>query len=157
MVLSLGKKQIVKCLLHIQRQFNNCEPYHVLNMLYITDYCVWVQTLSEKTFTSLSQYVSNVRLSKADLRLNLLEVERSHTVDSCSNDSSLYDISSSSDDCSDSDSNETAGKAKSMSGDDEEKHMLCHGLNRAGVNLDGNDEQLKEIIQLEGNLSKMKM
>ncbi|XP_067935579.1 protein SHQ1 homolog [Watersipora subatra] len=79
--LCLGRKHVVKCLLSIHRLFNNNEPYHVLNDLYITDYCTWIQTVSNDTLMSLSNQIRCCHLSKDDLGLDLLAVEESSSDD----------------------------------------------------------------------------
>ena len=41
--MSTGRRKLLQCLLSIHSTLNSSEPYYVLNNLYITDYCVWIQ------------------------------------------------------------------------------------------------------------------
>ena len=34
---------VLKCLLEILILFNESEPHYLLNELYVTDYCIWIQ------------------------------------------------------------------------------------------------------------------
>ncbi|XP_053155488.1 protein SHQ1 homolog isoform X2 [Hemicordylus capensis] len=43
MILQLGKTAILKCLLDIHKIFRENDPAYILNDLYITDYCIWIQ------------------------------------------------------------------------------------------------------------------
>lgn len=38
-----GKSAVLKCLLDIHRVFQESDPAYILNDLYISDYCVWIQ------------------------------------------------------------------------------------------------------------------
>lgn len=38
-----GKACVLKCLLDIHKVFRENDPAYILNDLYITDYCVWIQ------------------------------------------------------------------------------------------------------------------
>ena len=40
---SVGRQKLLQCLLSIHQTLSTSEPYYILNNLYITDYCVWVQ------------------------------------------------------------------------------------------------------------------
>ncbi|MGH0152729.1 UNVERIFIED_CONTAM: hypothetical protein FKN15_023213 [Acipenser sinensis] len=42
-ILQLGKACVLKCLLAIHRIFRENDPAYILNDLYISDYCVWIQ------------------------------------------------------------------------------------------------------------------
>ncbi|XP_042307638.1 protein SHQ1 homolog isoform X4 [Sceloporus undulatus] len=43
MILQLGKSAVLKCLLDIHKIFRENDPAYILNDLYITDYCIWIQ------------------------------------------------------------------------------------------------------------------
>jgi len=49
-LLGLGRKFIVKALLEIKVLFERSEPRNLLNVLYIDDFIVWVQQLTEGIF-----------------------------------------------------------------------------------------------------------
>lgn len=38
-----GKACVLKCLLNIHKVFRENDPAYILNDLYITDYCIWIQ------------------------------------------------------------------------------------------------------------------
>ncbi|KAL1117084.1 hypothetical protein AAG570_004412 [Ranatra chinensis] len=59
-LLSLGRRQLIKCLLEIHSLFNASHPRYMLNRLYITDYCIWLQKCSEKTIQRLADLFSKV-------------------------------------------------------------------------------------------------
>lgn len=40
-----GKSAALKCLLDIHKMFRENDPAYVLNDLYITDYCIWIQKI----------------------------------------------------------------------------------------------------------------
>lgn len=40
---SIGRRKLLQCVLDIREILNACEPYYVLNNLYITDYIIWLQ------------------------------------------------------------------------------------------------------------------
>lgn len=74
-VLSLGRKKVLKCLFEIRRIFNSSEPRYLLNQLYINDYCVWLQKVKENKFISLGDSLRKVRVLKADVGLDLDDLE----------------------------------------------------------------------------------
>ncbi|XP_034255496.1 protein SHQ1 homolog [Thrips palmi] len=74
-ILTLGKKQILKSLLELHALFSNSEPRYILNQLYIRDYCIWIQHVSDSFLKSLLVAINKVELSKADVALDLEELE----------------------------------------------------------------------------------
>lgn len=42
-ILQLGKSAVLKCLLDVHKIFQESDPAYILNDLYISDYCVWIQ------------------------------------------------------------------------------------------------------------------
>lgn len=52
------------------------EPRYHLNNLYIEDFCIWVQQLKDEDFFSLSKEISEIAVNKADLKLELEEIEK---------------------------------------------------------------------------------
>ncbi|KAL1456772.1 hypothetical protein WDU94_001475 [Cyamophila willieti] len=136
-ILSQGKRSILKCLLSIHSMFNASEPRYLLNQLYIVDYCIWIQQISDKRIKNLADALNEVSISKSDLGFDLEELETAaHIVQEeemeralcnhvstlvlCSNseqsDSSSSCSSSSSDESSDSDD-----ESDSLSSSDEDK------------------------------------
>ncbi|MEQ2178795.1 hypothetical protein GOODEAATRI_017834, partial [Goodea atripinnis] len=43
------KACILKCLLDIHKVFRENDPAYILNDLYITDYCIWIQRVKMRT------------------------------------------------------------------------------------------------------------
>ncbi|XP_076039747.1 protein SHQ1 homolog [Oratosquilla oratoria] len=74
-ILSLGRNQVLKCLLEIQKIFSGSEVYYLLNQLYITDYCIWIQRVKNNKLTALADSVRKVKLSKNRVGLELEELE----------------------------------------------------------------------------------
>lgn len=63
-ILSIGRKLILKCLLQIRATFNKGDCRYLLNDLYITDYCVWIQYSKEKRLKEISDILKNIKISK---------------------------------------------------------------------------------------------
>ena len=50
----VGRRKLLQCLLDVRRILNSSEPYYVMNNLYITDYCVWIQRASSRQIQNLA-------------------------------------------------------------------------------------------------------
>lgn len=74
-ILQLGKSAVLKCLLDIHKIFQESEPAYILNDLYISDYCVWIQKAKSKKLAALAEALKEVSLTKAQLGLELEELE----------------------------------------------------------------------------------
>ncbi|XP_042679663.1 protein SHQ1 homolog isoform X3 [Centrocercus urophasianus] len=46
MILQLGRAAVLKCLLDVHRIFRESDPAYILNDLFITDYCIWIQRVN---------------------------------------------------------------------------------------------------------------
>ncbi|XP_060565099.1 protein SHQ1 homolog [Ruditapes philippinarum] len=75
-ILQLGRRSVLKVLLEIRGILMDQDCRYVLNDLYITDYCVWIQSASEKKLQSLSEALSKLKISKDDIGFNLPELEK---------------------------------------------------------------------------------
>uniref|UniRef100_UPI003590117F protein SHQ1 homolog n=1 Tax=Myxine glutinosa TaxID=7769 RepID=UPI003590117F len=126
-ILKLGRRASLKALLAVHRLFRQNDPAYILNDLYLTEYCVWIQHLSSKRLKSFGEAVSSEQLCKEELGFDLelleaaglatlheqeqglsneaarLQTSQSGTPPSDS-DESDSDESTSSDECSDSES-----------------------------------------------------
>lgn len=73
----LGRKYVIKCLLEIHEMFSFSEPRYILNELFITDYCVWMQTekCASSKLVPLANALEKVLLTKGDIGFNLVDVE----------------------------------------------------------------------------------
>ncbi|XP_077582025.1 protein SHQ1 homolog [Stigmatopora nigra] len=75
-VLQAGRACVLKCLLDIHKVFRLNDPAYILNDLYITDYCIWIQKIKSKKLSALSAALQNVSIQKKDLDLELEELEK---------------------------------------------------------------------------------
>ena len=140
-VLTLGRKQVLKCLLYVQKQFNNTESYHIHNSLYITDYCVWIQTVPESALQSLSNKIKHCQLNKQDLHLGICELEQKFLDDSESEEeSSSSDVTS-----SDVDSDDSEDETVESRVDGQSPRSLLDTVNQKLSSLDINTECSKTI------------
>ncbi|XP_042912414.1 protein SHQ1 homolog [Parasteatoda tepidariorum] len=76
-ILLLGRKYVIKCLLEIHQLFNLSEPRYILNDLFITDFCIWMQSkkCSTRKLEPLANNLGKVLLTKGDIGLNLVDIE----------------------------------------------------------------------------------
>ncbi|XP_061641105.1 protein SHQ1 homolog isoform X3 [Phyllopteryx taeniolatus] len=119
-----GRACILKCLLDIHKVFRQNDPAYILNDLYITDYCIWIQRLKSKKLSALAAALQKVSLQKKDLDLDIEELEEAATMvveeeDGASKSASEYHTSSHSGDSSSSeedDESEVEGQAHAESG-----------------------------------------
>ncbi|XP_053493004.1 protein SHQ1 homolog isoform X1 [Ictalurus furcatus] len=70
-----GKAFVLKCLLAVHKIFRYNEPAYILNDLYITDYCIWIQRVKSKHMVALAEALSKAELNKNDLDLELQILE----------------------------------------------------------------------------------
>ncbi|KAL1438794.1 hypothetical protein MTO96_047722 [Rhipicephalus appendiculatus] len=91
-ILQLGPRYVLRCLLEIHGIFSRHDSRYVLNDLYITDYAVWIQSVSPrrlhkdsmdkpKLFSAACYNYNNpgpnpVKVRKADLDLDIPELEQ---------------------------------------------------------------------------------
>ncbi|XP_058635358.1 protein SHQ1 homolog isoform X2 [Onychostoma macrolepis] len=71
-----GKACVLKCLLAIHRIFRENDPAYILNDLYITDYCIWIQRVKSKHVLALAESLHNAKLQKNHLELELEILEQ---------------------------------------------------------------------------------
>jgi len=74
-ILQLGKSAVLKCLLDVHKIFQENDPAYILNDLYISDYCVWIQKAKSKKLAALAEALKEVSLTKAQLGLDLETLE----------------------------------------------------------------------------------
>ncbi|XP_060487544.1 protein SHQ1 homolog isoform X1 [Panthera onca] len=74
-ILQLGKSAVLKCLLDVHKIFQENDPAYILNDLYISDYCVWIQKAKSNKLAALAETLKEVSLTKAQLGLELEELE----------------------------------------------------------------------------------
>ncbi|XP_066521527.1 protein SHQ1 homolog [Hoplias malabaricus] len=74
-IFQCGKACVLKCLLAIHKIFRENEPAYILNDLYITDYCIWIQRVKSKHILALADPLRNTKLQKDNLDLELAILE----------------------------------------------------------------------------------
>ncbi|CAK1541084.1 unnamed protein product [Leptosia nina] len=75
-LLRKGKKVIIKSMINIHRMFNTSnDARYILNQLYISDYLIFLQKCRSEEFTELCNNLANIEITKADLSLDLEELE----------------------------------------------------------------------------------
>ncbi|XP_043831077.1 protein SHQ1 homolog [Dromiciops gliroides] len=74
-ILQLGRSAILKCLLDIHKIFQENDPAYILNDLYISDYCVWIQKVKSRKLASLGETLQRTYLTKGQLGLEIEELE----------------------------------------------------------------------------------
>jgi protein SHQ1 len=82
-ILFLGKRCLLKCFLRLYHLFEHTEQYYILNKLYISDYCVWLQRVDEHSLESFAKEFNEAKRSfeasdgngKSLIGFNLLELE----------------------------------------------------------------------------------
>ncbi|XP_040015542.1 protein SHQ1 homolog isoform X2 [Xiphias gladius] len=75
-----GKACVLKCLLDIHKVFRENDPAYILNDLYVTDYCIWIQKVRSKKLTAFAALLQKASLQKKDLELELEELEEAATL-----------------------------------------------------------------------------
>eukprot|EP01132_Coremiostelium_polycephalum_P007894 gene7894-9713_t len=75
-IFSLGKRGILKALLHIKRILEGHEFKYYLNRLYIDDYCCWLQHASKKKLKSLRNKLLEFQIKKDQMDWPLEEYEK---------------------------------------------------------------------------------
>ncbi|XP_040015547.1 protein SHQ1 homolog isoform X5 [Xiphias gladius] len=76
----VGKACVLKCLLDIHKVFRENDPAYILNDLYVTDYCIWIQKVRSKKLTAFAALLQKASLQKKDLELELEELEEAATL-----------------------------------------------------------------------------
>ncbi|XP_068762839.1 protein SHQ1 homolog isoform X3 [Struthio camelus] len=74
-ILQLGKGAVLKCLLEIHKIFRENDPSYILNDLFITDYCIWIQKIKSKKLAVLAESLKKATLTKSHTGLELEELE----------------------------------------------------------------------------------
>ncbi|XP_010138508.1 PREDICTED: protein SHQ1 homolog, partial [Buceros rhinoceros silvestris] len=69
------KAAVLKCLLDIHKIFMENDPAYILNDLFITDYCIWIQKTKSKKLAALSESLQKTTLIKSHVGFELEELE----------------------------------------------------------------------------------
>lgn len=75
-IFALGRRGLLKCLLTIRKLCSGVqENRYILNDLYLTSYCVWIQTVSEAAVEEVRRQIGDLTVEKVDLNLDLEATE----------------------------------------------------------------------------------
>jgi protein SHQ1 len=76
-LLAAGKAPIIQALLGLNLALGEAPGYYIFSQLYVSDYCVWLQTVPAPHLASLAGVLARAveRLGKEDLGLELVELE----------------------------------------------------------------------------------
>ncbi|XP_051836821.1 protein SHQ1 homolog [Antechinus flavipes] len=74
-ILQLGRSAVLKCLLDIHKIFQENDPAYILNDLYISDYCIWIQKVKFQKLASLAETLQRTYITKGQLGLEIDELE----------------------------------------------------------------------------------
>lgn len=76
-IFRMGKVYVIKCLLDVHSILNESgDSRYIFNDLYITDYCIWLQSVKSKTLESLVSALEKVKLRKKDVELDIGVLEK---------------------------------------------------------------------------------
>lgn len=75
-IFALGRMSLLKCLLEVHQCMNKGDMHYILNDLYVTDYCLWLQSCSDKIISSLAEALSKELVDKNELGFDLMELEQ---------------------------------------------------------------------------------
>ncbi|KAF9189489.1 hypothetical protein BGZ51_009525 [Haplosporangium sp. Z 767] len=147
----LGRRGILRALLAIKEVLDHDDVYYIYSKMFIEDYCVWIQSASEKVIRTLAHELHHFQLEKSELDWHLEELEalakeapemeeeeeeESESEDDDSSDSD--DTSSDEDDSSDDDDDESEDEDK-----DENKAEDGKDTNKK------NDQEVEESIFMQ--------
>jgi protein SHQ1 len=76
-ILKLGRRAILRVFLHIKRMLQRHDQMFLMDRIYITDYCIWIQNgASDKRITSLASLVHHSPLRRELSLWPLLDLEK---------------------------------------------------------------------------------
>ncbi|KAF9285378.1 hypothetical protein BGZ68_003935 [Mortierella alpina] len=117
-IFKLGRRGILRALLAIKDVLDHDDVYYIYSKMFIEDYCVWIQSASERVIRTLAHELHHFELEKSELGWHLEELENlaketpedeEDEEESDSDDDSDDSDDTSSDDDSSSDEEEEAG------------------------------------------------
>jgi len=77
-IFTRGKRCVLRCLLQIHDTFEHTDTHYLLNKLYISDYCSWIQSVSDSSFADFTTELkkSCSMITKDCVNLDLTEFEK---------------------------------------------------------------------------------
>ncbi|NXJ82122.1 SHQ1 protein, partial [Trogon melanurus] len=124
MILQLGKAAVLKCLLDIHKIFMENDPAYILNDLFITDYCIWIQKTKSKKLAALSESLQKTVLTKSDMGFELEELEAAAMLvqeEEAAGTGSARQLLSSESETSDSEESSSASSSETEGSDSDER------------------------------------
>ena len=112
-IFRMGRRAVLRCLLDVRRVLKFSEAKYLLNDIFITDYCVWIQSVPDMHIEALARKLETITLEKEDIGLPLLAVEE---IVSAEADEGGADGELDSDDQTDSDGSEEVRPPHVMNG-----------------------------------------
>ncbi|KAG0379894.1 hypothetical protein BGX24_011136 [Mortierella sp. AD032] len=129
-ILKLGRRGILRALLAVKEVLDHDDIYYIYSKMFIEDYCVWIQSASEKVIRTLAHELHHFKLEKSELGWHLEELEalaqetpeneEEESEEESSDDSDDSDDSSDDSD-SDDDSDDDEDEEEEKKGEDKEK------------------------------------
>ncbi|KAF9361247.1 hypothetical protein BGX26_004766 [Mortierella sp. AD094] len=74
-IFKLGRRGILRALLAIKEILDHDDVYYIYSKMFIEDYCVWIQSSSEKVIRTLAHELHHFHLEKSELDWHLEELE----------------------------------------------------------------------------------
>ncbi|KAG0297518.1 hypothetical protein BGZ96_006027 [Linnemannia gamsii] len=74
-ILKLGRRGILRALLAIKEVLDHDDIYYIYSKMFIEDYCVWIQSASEKVIRTLAHELHHFKLDKSELEWHLEGLE----------------------------------------------------------------------------------
>ncbi|KAF9951345.1 hypothetical protein BGZ65_006013 [Modicella reniformis] len=75
MILKLGRRGILRALLEVKEILDHDDVYYIYSKMFIEDYCVWIQSASEKVIRTLAHELHHFPLNKSEIGWHLEELE----------------------------------------------------------------------------------
>ncbi|KAG0337742.1 Hsp90 cochaperone shq1 [Podila horticola] len=75
-ILKLGKRGILRALLAIKDVLDHDDIYYIYSKMFIEDYCVWIQSASDKVIRTLAHELHHFELQKSEIGWHLDELEQ---------------------------------------------------------------------------------
>ncbi|KAF9950412.1 hypothetical protein BGZ72_007948 [Mortierella alpina] len=74
-IFKLGRRGILRALLAIKDVLDHDDVYYIYSKMFIEDYCVWIQSASERVIRTLAHELHHFELGKSELGWHLEELE----------------------------------------------------------------------------------
>ncbi|KAF9976360.1 Hsp90 cochaperone shq1 [Actinomortierella ambigua] len=74
-LLRLGRRGVLRALLAVKDVLDHDDVYYIYSKMFIEDYCVWIQTASEKVLRTLAHELHHFEIQKSEIGWHLDELE----------------------------------------------------------------------------------